>query len=97
MKDKNRLKSEKSTKMMTEISTVANKGMPEDAYEMVNYYGTYEIQATAETDNQYPAIAQGYNPAIRTRDGENKHHGHKSRVDDGAEQKKACNKSLNGE
>ena len=95
--EKNKLKSEKNEKMMTEMSTVANKGMPEDAYEMVNYYGTYEIQATAETDNQYPAIAQGYNSKIQTRDGENKHHGHKSCVDDGGEQNKTCNKSLNQE
>lgn len=95
MKDK-KLKSENGKKMMTEMSTVANKGMPEDAYEMVNFYGTYEIQATAETDNQYPAIAQGYNQAIQTRDGENKHHGHKSRADDGETQKKACNKTLKG-
>lgn len=56
---------------MTGISTVTNKGMPETAYQMVNFYGTYEIQPTAETDNQYPAIAQGYNPKMKTRDCEN--------------------------
>lgn len=26
---------------------------------MVNQYGTYNIQKTADTDNAYPAIAQG--------------------------------------
>ena len=26
---------------------------------MVNQYGTYNIQKTADTDNPYPAIAQG--------------------------------------
>ena len=26
---------------------------------MVNQYGTYNIQKTADTDNLYPAIAQG--------------------------------------
>ena len=59
-----------------ENSVIPNKGMPETAEDMVNFYGTYEIQATAETDNQYPTIAQGYNKKIRTRDGENKHHSH---------------------
>lgn len=58
----------------TEISVTnsANK-TPETANEMVNVYGTYEIQPTADTKNQYPAIAQGYNPKIINRDCENKH------------------------
>lgn len=33
--------------------------LPERAWEMVNKYGTYEIQSTADTENEYPAIAQG--------------------------------------
>lgn len=32
---------------------------PETPYEMVNKYGTYEIQPTAETENEFPTIAQG--------------------------------------
>ena len=32
---------------------------PEDVFDMVNKYGTYNIQKTADTDNAYPAIAQG--------------------------------------
>ena len=32
---------------------------PETPYEMVNKYGTYEIQPTAETGKSYPTIAQG--------------------------------------
>ena len=32
---------------------------PESPYEMVNKYGTYEIQPTAETANDFPTIAQG--------------------------------------
>lgn len=32
---------------------------PETPYEMVNKYGTYEIQPTAETENSFPTIAQG--------------------------------------
>lgn len=71
MKKKEKINSDKDLKFMTGISTVSNKGMPETASEMVNFYGTYEIQATAETDNMYPAIAQGYNPKMKTRDCEN--------------------------
>ena len=32
---------------------------PETPSEMVNKYGTYEIQATGETDNEFPTISQG--------------------------------------
>lgn len=32
---------------------------PDTPYEMVNKYGTYEIQPTAETENAFPTIAQG--------------------------------------
>lgn len=32
---------------------------PESPYEMINKYGTYEIQPTAETENSFPTIAQG--------------------------------------
>ncbi len=32
---------------------------PETPHEMVNKYGTYEIQPTAETENSFPTIAQG--------------------------------------
>ncbi len=34
-------------------------GNPEDAEDMVNQYGTYNIQPTADTENEFPAIAQG--------------------------------------
>ena len=34
-------------------------GQPESSFDMVNQYGTYEIQRTADTGNEYPAIAQG--------------------------------------
>lgn len=39
-------------------------GQPETAIDMVNKYGTYEIQPTADTSNLYPAIAQGFNKKI---------------------------------
>ena len=34
-------------------------GNAEDCFDMVNQYGTYEIQRTADTANFFPAIAQG--------------------------------------
>ena len=34
-------------------------GVPESCFDVVNMYGTYNIQKTADTDNAYPAIAQG--------------------------------------
>ena len=34
-------------------------GQPEDCFDMVNKYGTYNIQPTADTGNEFPAIAQG--------------------------------------
>ena len=49
-----------------DISSEPFGGMPETAFEMVNRYGTYEIQATADTENMYPAIAQGFNRGIET-------------------------------
>ena len=54
---------EKSKKpnLNTEMSLENQHRPPETAEEMVNCFGTYEIQPTADTDNQYPAIAQGYN------------------------------------
>lgn len=34
-------------------------GQPDDVFDMINQYGTYEIQRTADTQNYFPAIAQG--------------------------------------
>ncbi len=34
-------------------------GNPDTAEEMITRYGTYNIQATADTQNIFPAIAQG--------------------------------------
>ena len=55
----------------TEPSVFAPTDLPETAEEMVNKYGTYEIQSTAETENQYPAIAQGFNAKIIETDCDN--------------------------
>lgn len=71
MKKNKKILSDDEFETMTGISLTSNKGMPETAFDMVNFYGTYEIQATAETDNQYPAIAEGYNKKQITRDCEN--------------------------
>ena len=34
-------------------------GQPQTAFALINKYGTYEIQPTADSDNEYPTIAQG--------------------------------------
>ena len=69
MKDKKQKKLKPNSSV--EISSTPTGGLPETAYEMVTNYGTYEIQATADTENQYPAIAQGYNRKIKKNDCEN--------------------------
>lgn len=38
---------------------VPQNGSPENCSECVNFFGTYNIQQTANTPNTYPAIAQG--------------------------------------
>lgn len=42
-----------------EESTTYIPDSPETDYEMLNKYGTYEIQPTAETENFFPTVAQG--------------------------------------
>ena len=41
-------------------SAVSVGDAPDDSFQLVNKYGTYEIQPTADTDNKFPAIAQGF-------------------------------------
>ncbi len=41
-------------------SAVSIGDAPDDSFQLVNKYGTYEIQPTADTDNKFPAIAQGF-------------------------------------
>ncbi|MFQ8953163.1 MAG: hypothetical protein ACLR56_09245 [Oscillospiraceae bacterium] len=38
------------------MSSVPVTGMPETAFDMVNRYGTYNIQSTVETENMYPTV-----------------------------------------
>ena len=33
-------------------------GQPEDGFELINKYGTYDIQPTNEQENRFPAIMQ---------------------------------------
>ena len=40
-------------------------GQPESVSELINQYGTYNIQPTAETENPFPAIAQGLPKKLR--------------------------------
>ena len=40
-------------------------GVPHDAVDLVNMYGTYNIQPTADTENVFPLIAPGLPKAYR--------------------------------
>lgn len=44
-----------------------NQGNPETTYELINKYGTYEIQPTGDTPNPFPKISQGL-PKAENRD-----------------------------
>lgn len=37
-------------------------GQPETCGELIHKYGTYEIQPTSDSDNEFPEIAQGIAP-----------------------------------
>ena len=50
-----------------EISAESFSRNPETVEEMLNAYGTYNIQPTANTDNDFPAIAQGATPEMKKR------------------------------
>ncbi len=41
------------------LTLSAKSGQPETTEQLINYYGTYEIQPTADSDNVFPTIAQG--------------------------------------
>ena len=59
MKNKNKKKSEPSSDAVI--------GQPEDVFELINKYGTYNIQPTADSDNEFPTIAQGYADGVQKR------------------------------
>lgn len=53
------LNEKKKKDIITEISVDSVHGNPEDVFEMLNKYGTYEIQPTADTENTFPLISSG--------------------------------------
>lgn len=42
-----------------DVSSSSVHGNPHDAYDMINKFGTYEIQPTADSENDFPKIAGG--------------------------------------
>ncbi len=46
-------------KINIEPSSTPVSGQPETAFELINKYGTYEIQPTNDSENRFPEIAQG--------------------------------------
>lgn len=40
-------------------SVASVPGSPVDVFDMLNAYGEYEIQQTADTENRFPKISQG--------------------------------------
>ncbi len=50
-----------------ELSVVNFTRTPETVDEMLNSYGTYNIQPTAVNENDFPAIAQGENKRMKAR------------------------------
>lgn len=50
----------KNKKINDEISSKPVDKAPHDSFDLVNKYGTYEIQPTADTTNFFPEIAQGF-------------------------------------
>ena len=64
----------KNKKKMSNMSNPhTTNGQPDTAFDMVNFYGTYEIQKTADTPNTYPLIAQGFNKKQVKTDRQNPH------------------------
>ncbi len=50
-----------------ELSMANFTRTPETVGEMLNSYGTYNIQPTAVNENDFPAIAQGENKCMKAR------------------------------
>ena len=51
----------------TELSVEKFTRNPKTVDEMLNSYGTYNIQPTAVNENDFPAIAQGENKRMKER------------------------------
>ena len=67
---KKNLKDKKIDEYQVEMtpSAISVGDAPDDSFQLVNKYGTYEIQPTADTDNKFPAIAQGFSPKEQKRE-----------------------------
>ena len=65
------MKNDKKKTFPSSPSVMPLEDLPDTVPEIINRYGTYEIQSTADTDNRYPAIAQGFNGKIIETDCEN--------------------------
>ena len=63
----------KKTKIFDMFYDHTTDDQPDTVWDMVNFYGTYEIQKTADTFNPYPAIAQGFNEKQAKTDRQNPH------------------------
>lgn len=53
------MKKGKSIPYVINAKTQPFFGQPDDCFELINRYGTYNIQPTSDTKNIFPAIAQG--------------------------------------
>ena len=52
-------KRKKERDVVKEIAATGINSQPETSYELINKYGTYEIQPTCDSDHDFPKIAQG--------------------------------------
>lgn len=57
--DRMNRENKRGKKLDTEMSVTAILGQPETLFDLVNKYGTYEIQPTSDSGNEFPAISQG--------------------------------------
>ncbi len=57
----------KENDFIEELSVANFTRTPETVGEMLNSYGTYNIQPTAVNENDFPAIAQGENKRMKDR------------------------------
>lgn len=53
-------KNESRDTVKVDISSDPVYGEPSDVFDLINKYGTYNIQPTADTHHDYPQIAQGF-------------------------------------
>ncbi len=61
------MKNNKNNDFKVELSAENFTRNPETVDEMLNSYGTYNIQPTAVNENDFPAIAQGENKRMKER------------------------------